>query len=345
MRIFLSVIIPVYNVEKHLDHCIKSVLRQTFKDLDIILVNDGSTDSSGLICDDWAAKDARIKVIHQKNAGVSAARNTGIEMATGEYVTFVDSDDWLALDMYGKMYETAKSDIAPQVVMCDFVNVKGDSLENISSSLREGYYTRKQIVSEIYPTLLVTEDFGRIPIVSVWSSLYERSLLTDHDLFFDEDLKYSEDYLFMAQVMSKAQSFYYMKHFYPYHYLQYPQSRSKKFQLGWWENLLALNTSLKKLLHHDKDFDFTRQLKLQLLHSALMVLNGIYSNNTLRFGQKIRLIREVMYTEQLRNAFQNLNFSRNSMFQKIILYLIKYRMSYFYLLCLHSVSILKKCVK
>lgn len=345
MSVFLSVIIPVYNVKKYLDRCMESVVGQKFKDLEIILVNDGSTDSSGLICDAWAEKDPRIQVIHQKNAGVSAARNAGIELATGEYVTFVDSDDWLAPNMYEKMCETAKSDAAPQVVMCDFVNVKGDSLENIFSSLREGYYTRKQIVSEIYPTLLVTEDFGRIPIVSVWSSMYKRSLFTHHDLFFDEDLKYSEDYLFMAEVMITAHSFYYLKHFYPYHYLQYPQSRSKKFQIGWWENLLALNTSLKKLLHQDKDFDFTRQLKLQLLHSALMVLNGIYSNNTLRFGQKIVLLREVMDNEQLRDAFQNLNFSRNSMFQKIILYLIKYRMSYFYLFFLHSMSILKKCLK
>ena len=91
----LSIIVPVYNVEQYLDKCIKSILNQTFKDFELILVDDGSIDNSGEICDEYAKKDSRVKVIHKKNGGLAAARNTGLIIARGDYVGFVDSDDWI----------------------------------------------------------------------------------------------------------------------------------------------------------------------------------------------------------------------------------------------------------
>lgn len=101
----LSIIVPVYNVEKYLKQCIESILNQTYKNLEIILVDDGSKDSSGKIVDDYAIKDRRVIPVHKENGGISSARNTGLAYVTGEYLTFVDSDDWLDLDMYEKMIE------------------------------------------------------------------------------------------------------------------------------------------------------------------------------------------------------------------------------------------------
>lgn len=101
----ISVIIPVYNVEKYLHRCLDSVIEQTYKNLEVILIDDGSTDHSGEICDDYAAKDVRIHVIHQENQGVSAARNKGLDTAKGEYIAFVDSDDYILPEMYAKMLE------------------------------------------------------------------------------------------------------------------------------------------------------------------------------------------------------------------------------------------------
>ena len=106
----ISVIIPVFKVEKYLARCLDSVVNQTYKNLEIILVDDGSPDKSGNICDEYAKIDTRIKVIHKKNGGVSSARNVGISIATGEYIGFVDSDDWLEPDMYEKLMEYAKKD-------------------------------------------------------------------------------------------------------------------------------------------------------------------------------------------------------------------------------------------
>ncbi|HEL7541574.1 TPA: glycosyltransferase, partial [Enterococcus faecalis] len=100
----ISIIVPVYNVEKYLEKCVRSILAQTFTDFELILVDDGSPDSSGAMCDQFAEQDERVKVIHKENGGLSDARNAGIEIATGEYLGFVDSDDYIADDMYELLY-------------------------------------------------------------------------------------------------------------------------------------------------------------------------------------------------------------------------------------------------
>ena len=104
----LSIIIPVFNVEKYLEECINSVLQQTFSNFEIILVDDGSTDSSGNICDLYSQKDRRIQVIHKENGGLSSARNAGLRIAKGKYVGFIDSDDWISETMYQHLYEEAE---------------------------------------------------------------------------------------------------------------------------------------------------------------------------------------------------------------------------------------------
>ncbi len=115
----LSIIVPVYKVEKYLPKCIDSILAQTFRDFELILIDDGSPDNCGAICDDYAARDSRIKVIHQENAGVSAARNAGLDIAAGTYLGFVDSDDWIEPEMYETMIATAKEKNV-DVVVCGF---------------------------------------------------------------------------------------------------------------------------------------------------------------------------------------------------------------------------------
>ena len=115
----ISVIIPVYKAEEYLERCVDSVLAQTYSNLEIILVDDGSPDNSGQICDRYAEKDSRVKVIHKKNGGVSSARNAGLDVATGEFVAFVDSDDFIAPDMYEKLMVSLSS--GSDLSMCDFM--------------------------------------------------------------------------------------------------------------------------------------------------------------------------------------------------------------------------------
>ena len=113
MKPLISVIIPVYNVERYLDECIKSIVNQTYENLEIILVDDGSPDNCPRMCDDWAKKDERIRVIHKENGGLASARNAGMNICTGEYISFVDSDDWMELNAYESLlkYFDDKTDI------------------------------------------------------------------------------------------------------------------------------------------------------------------------------------------------------------------------------------------
>lgn len=125
----ISIIVPVYNCEKYLEKCVDSMLSQTYGDLEILLVNDGSTDGSGAICDRYAKQDKRVRPIHKTNGGVSTARNAGIEAAAGEYISFIDSDDWIAPEMYAELFKALTKDNADMVTLCSAVIVAEDGYQ------------------------------------------------------------------------------------------------------------------------------------------------------------------------------------------------------------------------
>ena len=143
----ISVVIPVYNVEKYLSECLDSVVNQTYKNLQIIIVDDGSTDSSGKICDEYAEKDDRITVVHQSNAGAGAAKNTGLELINGDYFSIIDSDDYIELDMYEKMVNSLENYNA-DIVQCLFK----DLFVNDS-------FDRKYKIKGNYPKILTSKNF------------------------------------------------------------------------------------------------------------------------------------------------------------------------------------------
>ena len=145
----LSIIVPVYKVELYLRRCIDSILAQTFRDFELILIDDGSPDNCGAICDEYAAKDSRIIVIHQENQGVSAARNAGLDIACGTYLGFVDSDDWIEPEMYETMINTAKEKQV-DVVVCG-INYFEENGTFIRSDLKsEGSYDTEQMLSALF---------------------------------------------------------------------------------------------------------------------------------------------------------------------------------------------------
>ena len=128
----ISVIVPVYNVENYLDRCIASIVSQSYKELEIILVDDGSSDSSGSICDEWAKKDNRILVLHQNNAGVSSARNAALRIAKGDFIAFVDSDDYIDKNMYSLLLSSADNET--DICVCGFNTVSDNKITSVSDS-------------------------------------------------------------------------------------------------------------------------------------------------------------------------------------------------------------------
>jgi glycosyltransferase involved in cell wall biosynthesis len=190
----VSVIIPVYNVELYLEQCLSSVINQTYENLEILCVNDGSNDKSGEICERYTQKDARIKVFHKQNGGVSQAKNVGLQNATGKYVSFVDSDDWIEPDMVEILYKAAE-EIKAGIVVCNYFKETDGQIEPMSN--------RKKIPAGIISgtdmmLFALKRDYYMGFCGYIWNKLFLRENIVN--LWFDEDIDYGEDVLFFAQV-------------------------------------------------------------------------------------------------------------------------------------------------
>lgn len=205
----ISVIVPVYKVEKYLDKCVQSIVDQTYKNLEIILVDDGSPDNCGAMCDIWAAKDNRIKVIHKANGGLSEARNAGMAVATGDWIAFVDSDDWIDAQMYQCLYEAMKttdSDIAACGARRIWTN--GKPAQELRSM--NGYCVLEK---EDAMEALITSNGV---VQTVWNKLYRRNVA--ESVLFPAGLIH-EDEFWTWQVFAQAKRIVTLKESY-YNYLQ-----------------------------------------------------------------------------------------------------------------------------
>lgn len=196
----ISVIVPVYNVENYINKCVDSILSQEYGNLEVILVDDGSSDRSGQICDDYAEKDARVVVIHQVNSGVSAARNAAIAAVRGDYVGFVDSDDFVDPDMYKVMLETA-AEHGSDIVEC---NLHHNFPDYEDTEIMEKIYDRKQLLCH-----------GRYVL---WNKLYSIDLIKRADTCFPDGLFY-EDLEYFAKLIPHVRRYDYVD-IVPYHYVQ-----------------------------------------------------------------------------------------------------------------------------
>lgn len=191
----VSIIIPVYNVEEYLKQCLDSVVNQTLKEIEIICVNDGSIDGSLQILEEYAQKDKRIKIITEKNGGLGAARNTGMEYATGEYIGFVDSDDWIDLTMYEKLYKNAKSQNS-DIVMCP-IHLFDDTAKKLRYN--HPYYTL-ECFNEDFDNRVFnhddTKDFLFKISVTAWNKIYKKKFLDEINAKFPEGLIFEDNPFF-----------------------------------------------------------------------------------------------------------------------------------------------------
>ena len=195
----ISVIVPIYKVEAYLDRCVRSIAEQTYQNLEIILVDDGSPDRCPAMCDAWAEQDSRIKVIHKENGGLSDARNAGLEIASGAYIAFVDSDDWVAADYIGAMYR-AIQDTGAEIAACDVMISRGET--GTDDSVLENAI-RVCGPEEAIGDILKGEGFRAV----AWNKLYHKSLLENEQYPVG---KYHEDEFFTYRILAKAEKLVYL---------------------------------------------------------------------------------------------------------------------------------------
>jgi glycosyltransferase involved in cell wall biosynthesis len=262
----ISFIVPVYNVQIYLVRCIESIIAQTFHDWELILINDGSTDTSGEIADNYAAKDSRIKVIHKLNGGVSSARNTGIDEVRGEYICFIDSDDWIDPDFL-EQFQTDKreADFYISGALYDVDN------KVYSYKKYESFYSnnRRQIGEEYARQNLFDNGYP-------WGKLYKTKLVNENHLRFNINLSIHEDHLFVFEYLSLIQSIY-ITNSAGYHYLVFDDSGRR------------LTT---KVIHCTKFLEISKlfEMKIELLRPNLELSALIVTKLHEKFVTGTRLV-------------------------------------------------------
>ncbi len=185
----VSIIVPVYNAEGTLQRCIESILKQEYTDIELILVNDGSVDSSAEICDRYAGQDERVRVIHKENTGVSDSRNKAIEAARGEYLQFVDADDWITSDATKLMIREAERENC-ELVIADFYRVIGKRVSHKGSIKEAGVLTKEEFAEHMMES---PADFY---YGVLWNKLFRRDIIMEHQIRMDEKISWCEDFLF-----------------------------------------------------------------------------------------------------------------------------------------------------
>lgn len=263
----ISIIVPIYNVADYLDKCISSILGQTYDRLQIILVDDGSTDQSPQICDNYKEKDMRITVIHKPNEGLVSARKAGIRAATGDYIGYVDADDWIEPDFYESMINDLIRYHVDMVETDHFIHA-GTKSNRIKSRLPYGRHDTKEII----PVMLCDKEFNECRLRPyLWSKLFKRSILTNHQRCVDETICCGEDIAVTYPYILEAQSIY-LSDYAGYHYVQRQDSMTGMRSSASKEADRALIQYLKNVFGQSENYSeiMLRQLN-QYTKSMLLI--------------------------------------------------------------------------
>lgn len=305
MEDLISVIIPIYNVEQYLPQCINSVLKQTYTNLEIILVDDGSPDYCGKMCDEYAQKDDRIRVIHKKNAGLGEARNSGLEVATGKYVYFIDSDDWIELDMLHKLLQEANN-INADFVMCGFKKYVNDLNSVIEQHIEKKRILCGQEVTEqlLLPMVAQKSDIQEDYTINmcVWTNLYRRSIIEKYRIRFLSEREYlSEDICFNLEYLMHTQCAVILPDTF-YFYRYNPTSLTSRYKESEYNMLVQLYGEVCKIVDRiniEGEPEFRKQrFFLTKTREVLFRL----ANSTLFFTKRVEVCRKILSDNTLQTV-------------------------------------------
>ncbi|MTM83978.1 glycosyltransferase, partial [Turicibacter sanguinis] len=256
----ISIIIPVYNVESYLKECLKSIQYQTFSEFEVIMINDGSSDRSGEICEKFTKADSRFKVYHITNHGVSYARNYGMEKSKGEYVLFVDSDDFLEVDALKKI-NTILGNKDYDLIMFGIKKHVGENQHSMYADIKTGSYRVKEVIST-----LIQHEYINAPI-----KVYKKNLLRKHRIFFNVNLDIGEDLLFNISYIVNCTSFYFIEEDLYHYMIRNCNSLTQRLIENKYDKLVAVNDRMKEILN---SYEFGEDIEISLLQIRL---KNIYS--------------------------------------------------------------------
>lgn len=314
----LSIVVPVYNVENYVGKLIESLLKQTWKDLEIILVDDGSPDKSGAICDQYAAKDSRIQVIHKKNGGVGAARNDGLKIASGEWIIFCDSDDWLELDALEQLVKAAERSGA-DIAFGDANLAYGEDNIHTNQLYRQSFVAegREQIdrliaavMSRNYCSDPPEAGPGNGGYGGPWNKLIKRQLIVENQIHFDVRVKGNfDDILFIAYAYAAAKKIAYINvPVYNYRQLETSIAHSTAFK----SNILEINAAIFEawnefMARYGEDGRYLKPYYANVIRRLKSTLGTYFfnSNNPKSLRKQLSEFKALLHTSPYADAIRN----------------------------------------
>ena len=311
----VSVIVPVYKVEKVLSYCIDSILKQDFSDFELILIDDGSPDRSGLICDQYAKKDSRIKVIHKDNGGVSRARNSGIDIAEGKYICFIDSDDYIDKNYLSFLIEAKKCNEEYDNIWCGFQTVDGYKAD--TKILQKVIYTNNEKItlSSVKEIMTLHEkwlDAGPC------CKLYNKKIIVENNLYFLEDLSIGEDLIFNFNYLSYTNGKILVLNKTLYNYMVVNDlSLGSKYYSNMFEIYKKINGIMKFYLKkwNCGETQFFKFYNACFFKYEVVLKNTLRKDNNISYKEKIKYNNHILRSEEFRQAFNNMTYKPNFLYK------------------------------
>ena len=296
----ISIIVPIYKVEAYIHKCVNSILNQTFKNFELILVEDGSPDKCGEICDEYAKKDSRVVVIHKQNGGVSSARNIGLKKAVGKYISFVDPDDYLELNYYDELLKISK-DNELDIAVCQIRTINYSTGEQYIGNIFDGVaVNKKDIESKLIPGILRGKSYG---IMSSVNKIYKKDIFYKFSICFDENRTHGEDArLNLMLLMNIDRIGFLQKPMYNYQVF-IRHSLTQIFNINLYQFIKDNMLFGSKLCDIYNVNDAKKHIKDEFRVNTINFIQSI-ANSTLSFKEKYKEIASIIDDEEFKNNIQ-----------------------------------------
>ena len=321
-----SVIVPIYKVEEYLCECVDSVLNQTYTDFELILVDDGSPDNCGKICDAYARDDNRIKVIHKENGGLVSARQAGIEASCGDYIVNVDADDYIDKDMLKNSMDIINKH-SPDVIYFAMTNFNSHKEWLFDECVAEGFYDEDAIKEKIYPCILMNDRMKNINYL-ITVKVAKKELIKPIQLSVSKTINLGEDLPCSAPLLSSAKSIY-VSRLAMYNYRHRDTSISKRFKSSWFDNIYECAKRVEKMCSDVPDIE--EQINRYLMFITFAILNIIADTKAYEQVDEVeRKIKEFGFDERFKTVSFN-NITPKSRISYILMRKGKFKLTYRFL--------------
>ncbi|MBQ9590353.1 MAG: glycosyltransferase family 2 protein [Butyrivibrio sp.] len=326
-KIKLSIVVPCFNCEKTINRCVNSLKEQSYKNIEIVLVDDGSTDDTSRLCDENKKSDSRIKVLHKDNGGLVSAWKAGVKYSTGNYIAFCDSDDYIDNDFACSVTDVIAKYQVDVVTFGMQVEYSEGKVVRASNLISPGYYDRKKMETNLSKLLFSSKMQSELFINSRWSKVYKKELLVQIFEKISDELTFGEDAVTTYAVMLNVSKLYCMDNYFPYHYVRNATSMIGGYDKKWYEKLCVLRKSLNSIAN---EYGFNHQYQIDnfFFSYVLVFLKKEICRSPEKKEVVCKHIKEVRMDSTIKVIYNNLSISNYSFSTKVFALLFVKRCYY-----------------